>query len=644
MSRTDAIEQYITALNAGRKYYRNCIARGQYPYPQVLDKLLENQETAGQVNLGLLEIPADRIVGTWVEGRKSAFAGNMMPLLDPNTEFGDKWINLCNAHLEEGIRDPISCIEYLGKFYIQEGHKRVSVLKSYACPTILGTVNRIIPAPSDDPQIRLYYEFMDFYKLSGSYLVSFTSPGGYAKLQAALGLEPDQVWSETLSRDFSSFYRAFTAVFDRVNVEKLPLTPGDALLSILGIQPYSEVQAMSAEQLKNALTLLWPDMRLLAQGEPISVSAAPEEKEKGLLGRILGTPRLHAAFIYTFDPEKSPWASAHRQGQQYLADKLGDSVTVSDYLCGDDPLETMEQAIAQGANVIFATAPSLVGVCRRIAARHKNVVVFNCSLSVPYAGVRGYYARIYEGKFISGAIAGAMAANDSIGYVANYPILGVPAAVNAFALGARLTNPRATVHLRWSCLPGNPFKDLLDEGVSVISNRDEDGAKPFLSWHLGTFQVAGSGLLTPLASPCWNWGKFYEKTMRSLQVGGIDALRDSRRAVNDWWGLSTGVVDVSVPDSLPAGMKQLVRILKNGVIDGAIDPFLCPLTAQDGTSISDGSRLFTPEEIMHMDWLCDNVEGSIPAFDSLLPQSQDLVRLLGVYREAIPPKTEEAAL
>ena len=99
-----------------------------------------------------------------------------------------------------------------------------------------------------------------------------------------------------------------------------------------------------------------------------------------------------------------------------------------------------------------------------------------------------------------------------------------------------------------------------------------------------------------------------------------------------------------MPDSLPAGMKQLVRILKNGVISEYIDPFLCPITAQDGTIISEGSRLLTPEEIMRMDWLCDNVEGCIPAFDSLLPQSQDLVRLLGIYRETIPPKTEEAAL
>ena len=44
---------------------------------------------------------------------------------------------------------------------------------------------------------------------------------------------------------------------------------------------------------------------------------------------------------------------------------------------------------------------------------------------------------------------------------------------------------------------------------------------------------------------------------------------------------------------------------------------------------------------MRMDWLCDSIDGSIPGFDELMPRSQSLVRLLGIYRETIPPKAEE---
>ena len=641
MSRAEAISQYESALSQGKRYYRTAMAKGLYPYPQVLDKLLESQNTAGMVNLGLVDIPIDRIVGTWVEGRKSAFAGNMMPLLPPESEFGEKWIALCESHLDYGgIRDAISCYEYLGYFYVQEGHKRVSVLKSFGALTIPGTVMRVVPALTDDPDIRLYYEFMDFYKATRLYQVSFTRPGGYARLQAALGYAPDQVWPEDDRRDFASDYRRFSTVFDQLNTEKLPLAAGDALLSFLQIHSYAELKAMTSDQIRAALSGLWPDIRLLAQGEPISVSAAPEEKEKGLLGRILGTPRLHAAFIYQHDPEKSAWASAHHQGQKQLEEALGDEVTVTSHLCGADPDATMEQAIAEGANVLFATSPTLIDACRRVAAAHKSVAVFNCSLSMPYAGVRSYYCRIYEGKFITGAIAGAMAHDDRIGYVANYPIMGVTASINAFALGVRMTNPRAKIILKWSCLPGNPILELKEAGVSVISNRDEDSGN-HSSWDLGTYMVTPEHALQPLASPRWNWGSYYEKTVRSLMSGGVEALRDSKHAINDWWGIDSGVVNIDIDENLPEGVKQLGRILKKDILEESLDPFLCPILDQNSQLISDGTRAFTPEELMKIDWLNENIEGKIPTFDELLPRSQNLVRLLGIYRDTIPPKTEE---
>ena len=45
-----------------------------------------------------------------------------------------------------------------------------------------------------------------------------------------------------------------------------------------------------------------------------------------------------------------------------------------------------------------------------------------------------------------------------------------------------------------------------------------------------------------------------------------------------------------------------------------------------------------------MDWLCDTVDGSIPAFDELLARSQGMVRLQGVYRDQIPADKEGVLL
>lgn len=81
----------------------------------------------------------------------------------------------------------------------------------------------------------------------------------------------------------------------------------------------------------------------------------------------------------------------------------------------------------------------------KIAVEHPEVTILNCSLNAPHKYIRTYYARMYEAKFVSGMIAGAMAENDKIAYVADYPIYGMIANINAVALGAACVNPRAKV-------------------------------------------------------------------------------------------------------------------------------------------------------------------------------------------------------
>ena len=644
MNRQDAMQQFAKALKSGQKYYNACLMKGNYPYPQVLSEILDERMSVGRQPIGTIDIPADRIVGTTTAGRKSAFAGNFMPLLDKDTEFGEKWIALCQAHLgETGIHDPIVCLEYLGRFYVTEGNKRVSVLKSYDAATIPGSVTRVIPAYSDDPTIQIYYEFMQFYQLSRVYDVSFRRPGGYAKLQKALGFEPNHVWTEDERRDFLARFRAFVAAFNRMNEDKLPLDAGDALLLWLQVYSFKDL-SISVPAISKQLTAIWPDIHLLAMGSPIQVQTEPQQDEKPTLLRTLGIGRpshLQVAFIHAFDPEKSIWTGAHDQGRKQMEAALGDKVCTAAYVCqNQNATEVMEQAIADGAQVLFATTPTLIDACRQIAARHPSVKVLNCSLSMSYAGVRSYYSRIYEGKFITGAIAGAMTPNDRIGYIANYPIIGTPACINAFALGARLTNPRARISLKWSCLPGNHVESFLDEGITVISNREgtTPGTASHLDWEWGTYMVQRHGQLLPLANPCWNWGKFYEQVVSSIFTGSWDAAisKDSDKAVNYWWGMNSGVIGVEMCEDLPAGVRQLADILISGVSRGRIDPFHCRIVDQQGIVRNEGGSYFSPEEIMNMDWLLGSIDGKIPEYDELLPISRELVKLLGLHRDQIP--------
>ena len=136
------------------------------------------------------------------------------------------------------------------------------------------------------------------------------------------------------------------------------------------------------------------------------------------------------------------------------------------------------------------------------------------------------------------------------------------------------------------------------------------------------------------------WGRFYEHVVRSILNGNWDRGTEEDKAVNYWWGMDSGVIDVTLSQNLPAGLRQLAWILRKGLQRGAIDPFKRLLVDQKGRIVNDGSRSLSAEELLHMDWLCDNVEGSIPTFDQILPYSQTMVRELGIYRDQIPPEKE----
>ena len=648
MNRTEALDEYSRALRAGQKEYKELLSAGREPYPAVLDEILGEIPSESTQQVGLAELPADRIVGTKSAGRISAFTAGFLPLLDAESEFAGKWINLCMAHMsDEGIRDPIVCFEYLGEFYVQEGNKRVSVLRHFGAPRIPAIVTRILPKNDGSPRIKAYYEFLDFYKASGIYNIQFQRPGEYGKLLSALHKEPGESWTERERLNFNASFQYFQEAFDALKGQSLSIRAEDALLLWLTVYPYEDLSSLTTEGLKKSLTAIWDNLTALAQPEPVKVETETPKAKGGILGRIITAAPEHVnvAFIHQLDTVRSGWSKAHDEGRAHLEQVMGSAVTTRSYFDADTPEQmeaALEQAIADGAQVIFTTTPQMGRPTLKAAVRNPKVRFLNCSVDIPYSSIRTYYSRLYEGKFITGAIAGAMANDDRIGYIASYPIYGEPASINAFALGAQITNPRAKIQLRWSCQVGRHVADFVSQGIRVISDREVPSQdRTYMDFcNYGTYQIEQDGQLTPLGSPCWMWGKFYETVVRSIISGAWDTSKDGLRAVNYWWGMDTGVIDVKLSDQLPAGVRVLAELLRKGLQEGILDPFRRPIIAQDGTVKNDGSRSFTPDEILHMDWLCSNVEGRIPDFDEILPISQPMVRALGVYRDEIPAEKE----
>ena len=455
-----SFEYYNKAQKMGIRAYKDSLAHGKYPYLPVLDEILSHAHIDGEIPLGVEDIPLNQVVGTSTLGRTQAFASNFMPLLDENSEFAMKWAKLASYQEQEGIQDPILVYEYMANYYVVEGNKRVSVLKFFQAPTIRAQVIRKLPRRTEYLNNRIYYEYLDFYKVTKINFIRFSQPGSYSKLLAFTGKDAAQIWTDEELKDFKYLYSEFEKAFEEKGGKQLKSTCSDALLFFLSLYPYTEAKEMTLNQIRQKLEKIWPEIMLLAKDDSVELLMDPAaEKKTGtvetVLQKIIPPRKKQVAFVYDRDPSTSDWIYSHELGRLYLQEKLGDSIETFTYIINsadEDADEQMEKVCTDGCDVIFTITPQLIKACLKAAVAHPQVVMLNCSLNSPHSAVRTYYTRMYEAKFLSGMIAGSMCDNDKIGYVADYPIYGAAASINAFALGAKMVNPRAKVYLAWSTL------------------------------------------------------------------------------------------------------------------------------------------------------------------------------------------------
>ena len=632
------LEDYKNALRAGQRAYRACVARGQSPYLSVLDDILVNVNIVSQEPLGLVDIPSDLIVGTKTSGRHTAFAPNYMPLLEPDTEFASKWSNLCDAHLDEGIHTPIIAYEFMNRFYVQEGNKRVSVLKYYEAVKIAGTVTRLIPERNDSLENRLYYEFLDFYRLSKINYVSFSRLGSYAKLQTLVCKASDESWSDDDRLNFSSFYTVFCQQFRALGGGGLDLTPGDAMLVYLSVYRYSDACDTAPAQLKANLAKLWDEVKVLTEPHAVELSLEPSTTgSEPLLSKLnifsSKPSELRVVFLHEHNAENSAWVRAHDKARAALAQEFPDRLNIS---CRDnvnpevDAEQVLEEVAHDGADVVFTTSARMHTACLKVAAQHPKTHILNCSLNAPHPLVRTYYPRTYEVTYLLGILAGVLTHSDRVGYVAANPIYGVPAAINAYAHGLKTVRPQARVLLRWACQPDpeHPldFSDCPDIDIFYARDRREpEGTHR----DYGLCRRLPDGMLQPLGLPLWRWETFYIEIVRSLFDGTWDSTATGR-AINYWWGMRSGAEEITYRSNLPAGTLQLLDLMEKLLGEGELQIFPVELYAQGHELHSPISAAYTPKELMEMDWLDECVDGALPHYDELDVKTRALLAINGL--------------
>lgn len=631
-----SLEAYVQAQKKALREVHALQSRGEETTPPVLSELAPGLNRLTQISLGVMQIPLDQIAGTATKGRTTAFSRSFLPLLDSGSEFASKWSLLYDDVVANGLRESITAYEYYNQFYVIEGNKRVSVSRTLDAVHIEASVTRVLPEAEDSPRYRIYQEFLQFFADTRITSINFTQEGSFARLYSLVGKAPGNKWDSGEVEDFQSCYYRFTQAYTEQSAGKPPLSPGDAFLIYLDVFDYDTCIDKTPNHFKQELVKIWPEFVVAASKKPAALLSQPSEKQQTLLSSMLRrVPNpLRCAFVYNHSPLDGAWTYNHELGRKALENTFGPRVetTYRENVSPKDASRVIDELAQEGYHVIFTASPVLLDACIQQSVLHPETKVLNCSLLASYHNVRSYYLRIYEAKFILGAIAGAMADNNLIGYIADYPIYGVPASINAFALGAQMTNPRAKIVLEWSTIrEHDPEQSLAEQGVHIVSNRDISAPR-MESRAFGLYHEQ-NGHIHNLAMPVWNWEKLYQGIVRSILSGAWtdDAQSNADRALSYYMGMSTGAIDLLCSRRLPPRVRRLVDLLHERIHAGAFLPFIGPILDQSGNIRVEEDVALTPQEIISMDYLSQNVIGRIPDIDELSDIPRALVALQGLH-------------
>ncbi|MBC2582783.1 BMP family ABC transporter substrate-binding protein, partial [Clostridium sp. DJ247] len=212
--------------------------------------------------------------------------------------------------------------------------------------------------------------------------------------------------------------------------------------------------------------------------------------------------------------------------------------------------------------------------------------------------------------------------------VATYPVPEVISAINSFALGARLVNPRVRVKVKWSqgYENTNKWEDYignLDElGADIFSKHDDEFTPSFLK-DMGVDSIlctVDKSTLRPdkyLAASVWNWKVFYQQIFEDILSDNWknfkDKLSNNPTSLKFWFGMDSGILDFYYSkDLIPFDTQKLVKLLKSTIISKGLSVFTGPIYDESCNLKVEEDQVLTKEEIISMDWLVEAVDTEIP--------------------------------
>ena len=302
---------------------------------------------------------------------------------------------------------------------------------------------------------------------------------------------------------------------------------------------------------------------------------------------------LKVAVVYIGVPGDAGYTFQHDQGIAELEAELGITVTRLENIPeGAESVATFDKLARDGYNLIFGTSFGYMDPMLETAGKYPDVCFEHATGYKTAPNLGTYFGAAEEARYLSGIAAGAASKSGKLGYVAAFPIPEVVRGINAFTLGARSVNPKATVQVSWTSTWFDPAQEkeaaqsLLQAGADVLGMHQDSTATGEAAKEAGAKWVgynsdtkAGDFPDTWLTAPIWNWGPYYIAAAKSLS-GGTCLAGDTGQYYGN---MKDGTVKLGAfGSSVSADTQALIATKAAAIIDGSFAPFTGPIKDNEG--------------------------------------------------------------
>ncbi|MGQ0569622.1 MAG: BMP family ABC transporter substrate-binding protein [Armatimonadota bacterium] len=355
-------------------------------------------------------------------------------------------------------------------------------------------------------------------------------------------------------------------------------------------------------------------MRALVAVLVLSLLAVPT-------GQIAAQGKPKVAFIYVGPVGDAGWTFQHDQARKYLAQTLGaETKFVENVPQTAEVARVLEQFYQQGYKIIFATAFGYQNFAVDVAKKHPDLHIIGIGPAVVGLppNMKLIYGRVWDGRYLTGIVAGKMTKTNTVGFVAAHPITTVVAGVNAFALGVWSVNRNAKVKVVWTNTWYDPPKEksaakaLLDAGADVVGQHQDTPSALQAAGEAKKYGVGSESNMQGFAPEAYLTGTIWD--WREVDAAIVRGILNKQFKSEDYYGgltdkmVSLGPMSAKVPSDVVA----LVEQRKQGIMDGSFRVFKGPLADQSGKARVPAGKVMTLKEILGFNWLLKGIEGQAP--------------------------------